>query len=371
MKTKILFMGAGAIGRGYLPWTLDEKKHEFIFIDSNQSIVDRLNTHGGYTTYRVNGAEYQQKNVKVSAAYTPVTFKLDDHRNAVACFFSVGPRNVAKAAQMFVGSTIPLIMCENEPETVAVAKRVVGHDAVYFAVPDVITSNTAPAHLLSIDPLAITTENGIQYMEVGPTDLHGEISLLPREELLRIQWTPKLYLHNTPHCIVAYLGALMGVTYVHEAMMHPKAAKLVEGAMTEMLQALKLQWDIPHDFLDWYAVKELARFRSQLLFDPVARVAREPLRKLELHGRLIGAAQMCLTVGVLPHNLLKGIVGALLFEDENDPDHHIGLMRDAMQTSDFNRYVLGLRPGEPLDLLLREKMEATITELHEFKKDLA
>jgi hypothetical protein len=80
---------------------------------------------------------------------------------------------------------------------------------------------------------------------------------------------------------------------------------------------------------------------------------------------------MCLTVGVLPHNLLKGIVGALLFEDENDPDHHIGLMRDAMQTSDFNRYVLGLRPGEPLDLLLREKMEATITELHEFKKDLA
>lgn len=152
--------------------------------------------------------------------------------------------------------------------------------------------------------------------------------------------------------------------------MHPKIAQLVEGAMKEMLQALKLQWDIPHDFLEWYAKKELARFRCQLLFDPVARVAREPLRKLELHGRLIGAAQMCLTLGVLPQFLLKGIVGALLFEDVNDPDHHIGLMREAMDTPDFNRYVLGLRPGEPLDLMLREKISSITVELRAITKDL-
>lgn len=370
MKTKILFMGAGAIGRGYLPWTLDASRHDFFFIDSNPAIVERLNSHGGYTTHRVNGDQYETRFVQVAAAYTPETFALKDHADAVACFFSVGPRNVGKAAQAFVGSTMPLILCENEPETVALAKRVVGHDAVYFAVPDVITSNTAPANLLAQDPLAITTENGVQFVEQGPLGLHGEMHWLPREELLRVQWTPKLYLHNTPHCITAYLGALMGVTYVHEAMADPKASQIVEGAMTEMLQALKLQWDIPHDFLEWYAEKELARFRCGLLFDPVTRVAREPLRKLELHGRLIGAAQMCLTLGVLPQNLLKGIVGALLFEDVHDPDHHIGLMREAMDTADFNRYVLGLRHGEPLDLMLREHMESITTELRTLSKEM-
>lgn len=363
-------MGAGAIGRGYLPWALDESRHDFIFVDSNQTLVDHLDGHGEYITYRVSGEGYQQKRVKVKAAYSPATFKLGEHKDAVACFFSVGPRNVSKAAQLLAGSTIPLIMCENEPETVAVAQHVVGHDAVYFAVPDVITSNTAPAKLLAQDSLAITTENGVLYVESGPADLHGEISFLPREELLRMQWTPKLYLHNTPHCITAYLGALMGATYVHEVMMFPKASQLVEGAMIEMLQVLKLQWDIPHDFLEWYSEKELARFRCQLLFDPVARVAREPLRKLELHGRLIGAAQLCLTFGVLPQYLLKGIVGALLFEDVNDPDHHIGLMREAMDTQDFNRYVLGLRPGEPLDLMLREQIGSITAELRELTKDL-
>ena len=368
MKTKILFMGAGAIGRGYLPWTIDESNHDFVFIDNNQAIVDHMNSYRGYITYRVNADEYQKKRVNVHSAYTPETFVLKDHTDAIACFFSVGPRSVAKAANLMVGSKIPLIMCENEPETVSVAKDVVNHNAVYFAVPDVITSNTAPNNLLAINPLAITTENGIQFIEEGPLGLHGEMTFMPREELLRVQWTPKLYLHNTPHCIIAYLGALMGVTYVHEAMNSPKAAEIVEGAMNEMLKALKLRWDIPHDFLDWYAVKELARFRSKLLFDPVSRVAREPLRKLELHGRLIGAAQMCLTLGVLPNFLLKGIVGALMFEDSNDPDHHIGLMRQSMDIQDFNRYVLGLRPGEPLDLMLREKLNSIMAELSDFRR---
>ncbi|MBH9553878.1 hypothetical protein [Inhella gelatinilytica] len=371
MKTKVLFMGAGAIGRGYLPWTLDEARHEFIFIDSNPAIVQRMRDVGSYSTYRVKDDTYEHKRVQVKAAYTPAEFRLAEHQDAVACFFSVGPRNVEKVAPLLAGAAFPLILCENEPETVTWAKRILGHDRIYFAVPDVITSNTAPAHLLAEDPLAITTENGVQFIEQGPFDLHGEMTLLPREELLRHQWTPKLYLHNTPHCITAYLGALMGCTYVHEAMAHPKAAQLVEGAMNEMLQALKLLWDIPHDFLDWYAQKELSRFRCQLLFDPVARVAREPLRKLELHGRLIGAAQMCLTLGVLPQNLLKGIVGALLFEDVHDPDHHIRMMHEAMATSDFNRYVLGLRPGEPLDLMLREHMTAITAELRSLPRRTA
>jgi mannitol-1-phosphate 5-dehydrogenase len=370
MKTKILFMGAGAIGRGYLPWALDETRHTYIFVDSNPAVVQQLNDHGGYTTYRVNGEAYESKFVSVEQAYTPEQFRLQDHQDAVACFFSVGPRNVAKASQSMVGSTMPLILCENEPDTIATAKRIVGHDAVYFAVPDVITSNTAPQHLLDQDALAITTENGVLFVEEGAQGLHGSMRMITREELLRIQWTPKLYLHNTPHCITAYLGALMGATYVHEAMAHPQAAKLVEGAMTEMLQTLKLQWDIPHGFLEWYAEKELARFRCELLFDPVARVAREPLRKLELHGRLIGAAQMCLTLGVLPQNLLKGIVGALLFEDVHDPDHHIGLMRESMDTADFNRYVLGLRHGEPLDLMLRDNMGSITTELRALSKEM-
>lgn len=368
MKTKVILMGAGAIGRGYLPWALDASKHSFVFIDSNKNIIDSLKSNGAYTTFRVSNSSYDSQTVEVYAAYSPEEFRIEEHSDAAACFFSVGPRNVSKASQLFRGSNIPLIMCENEPEAVSIAKRIVGYDKVYFAVPDVITSNTAPSELLSKDPLAITTEDGILYIEEGPSKICGSMRYISREELLRIQWKPKLYLHNTPHCITAYLGALMGNTYIHQAMQSSKATQIVEGSMNEMLQALKLQWDIPHEFLEWYAEKELSRFRCPLLFDPVARVAREPLRKLELHGRLIGAAQICLTMGVLPQNIIKGIAGALLFEDEHDPDHHIRMMQKSMTTEDFNRYVLGLRPGEPLDLMLREQIRAITEELHELPR---
>lgn len=362
-KTKLILMGAGAIGRGYLPWVLDASSHDFIFVDENPTIINHMKSSGSYSTYRVQGDQYERMQVPIFDAHTPQEFLVENYADAVACFFSVGPRNVSGAAKLMSGSQMPLILCENEPDVVAIAQQAVGHSKVYFSVPDVITSNTAPNHLLALDPLSMVTENGTLYVEKGAQNIHGDIQFISRQELLHKQWIPKLFLHNTPHCIAAYLGALMGSTYVHEAMQNEDVSRIVEGAMLEMLQALKIQWDISHEFLDWYANKEIMRFRCRLLFDPISRVAREPLRKLELHGRLIGAAQICLSMGSLPQNILKGIVGAILFEDATDSDHHIKIMRDAMEISEFNRFILGLRSGEPLDLMLRDQIDAITTEL--------
>src|SRR5206468_5356274 len=120
----------------------------------------RMREAGQYMAYRIQNDQSESRQVRVHSAYLPNEFRLADHHNAVACFLSVGPRNVAKAVEPFKNTTIPLILCENEPNTVGVAKKVVGHNRVYFAVPDVITSNTAPAHLLEKDPLSTVTEDG-------------------------------------------------------------------------------------------------------------------------------------------------------------------------------------------------------------------
>jgi mannitol-1-phosphate 5-dehydrogenase len=352
MNSRILIMGAGAIGRGFLPWIIDLTQHDIVFVDKNSNIIEKLKTLKTFTTFRVKGKEYEMIQVPVAESYTLEEFSLNNQEQFLAAFFAVGPRNVEEAAKCIIGGEFPVIVCENDPESVEQVTRVIGHTNVYFAVPDVIVSNTAPNSLLSIDPLAVVTEQGEFYIQEGPKDLYGKFNYVPKAELIEIQWTPKLFLHNTPHSIAAYLGALVGEEFVHEAMNHQAISNIVEGAMIEMLQALKIQWNIPHDFLDWYANKELERFRSKLLYDPISRVAREPLRKLEKHGRLLGAAQICLSLGVLPRNIIKGIIAALLFRNEKDPDNYLSMMRDVMGTRDFNRYVLGLRPGEPLDLML-------------------
>ena len=42
MKKKILIYGAGAIGRGYVPWVFSEKHYEFYFVDTNKKLISNL-----------------------------------------------------------------------------------------------------------------------------------------------------------------------------------------------------------------------------------------------------------------------------------------------------------------------------------------
>lgn len=362
MKEKLLILGAGAIGRGYLPWVFPSYLYNLVFVDSDPCVVQRLG-RGSYVTYRVHQGAYESINVEVQASMLPRDFNVAEHSDAVVCFICVGPRNVESAAKLLMGSSIPCVLCENDPNSVATVKSTIGHDKVFFAIPDVITSNTAPSEYLKRDPLSVVTESGTLFIDSAlGLSLGQEVQMISTEALLGQQWTAKLYLHNTPHCIAAYLGAFLGKTYIHEAMAVRQIDEIVSGAMEEMLEALKRDGCISMDFLRWYASKELSRFRCEL-YDPVARVAREPLRKLEAEGRLIGAAQRCIASGVMPNNLLVGITAALLFEDNNDPDHYLVLLRKALSNELFNTYILGLRSGEPLNLMLCKKIDRIIEDL--------
>lgn len=360
----ILILGSGAIGRGYIPWVFKDQNPSYYFIDSDPRIIEALKSKGQFASYMVNGATYDILKVKVAGAYLPQTFLKEKPQVSFdAVFVGVGPRNVVTIAPLVKDIKAPIVLCENDPATVDKLKALTGLENIYFAIPDVITSNTAPSNLLKEDPLAITTENGELFIDDRIKNLSGNFKTLPYKELIDQQWTAKLYLHNTPHCIAAYLGALAGAQYVHESMNFPEINKIVAGSMEEMLNALKARWDIPHGFLDWYAKKELSRFSCQLLYDPISRVAREPLRKLELDGRLIGAAQICLSLGFIPENIMLGITSALLFDDPNDKDKHLSFMQRALSPSAFLTHVLGLRDGEGLETALRLHLPKMINQL--------
>lgn len=358
---EILVIGAGAIGRGYLPWCFPGSR--FTFVDKSPVIVEAMKERKRYRTYRARQGRLESIEVQAEAAYYPETFHSGNHPEFDAVFINVGPRHAAAVANLVRGFHCPIILCENDPATVTAVKASSGLEKVYFAVPDVITSNTAPADLLGQDSLSVVSEDGVLFVDEAVGSLQGDFKTLSSHELLHTQWTAKLFLHNTPHCVAAYLGALAGVQYLHESMAIPEVDAIVAGVMLEMLNSLKLRWEIPHPFLEWYAAKELARFRNALLCDPISRVAREPLRKLESDGRLLGAAQICLASGFIPDNLLAGIASALLFADDADADRHLGFMRKALSPATFISHILSLRPGEALEVILREQLPLILPRL--------
>ena len=365
--SEIIILGAGAIGRGFLPWVIDTNIYELIFVDINSELVNRLNQQKQYKTYMVKSSKLEEKSVTVKRAYRLSEFSSLNH-NVQAVFMNVGPRNCLAACSCLKGIKSPIILCENNPQTVKVVKNALEYERVYFAIPDVITSNTASAELLTKDPLSIITEDGTLFVDEKAGDIKGKINFCDEAELNK-QWTAKLYLHNTPHCIAAYLGAFVGTGYIHEAMKIPQIKEIVSGSMSEMLTALKLKWEIPHSFLDYYAKKEIQRFCSELLYDPISRVAREPLRKLELGERLISAAQICLSLGFIPKNILLGIVGALLFRSEQDRDHHLSFLYRNLPPNLLLTYVLGLRKGEVLELVMKERLSKMISDLEILKEN--
>ena len=64
--------------------------------------------------------------------------------------------------------------------------------------------------------------------------------------------------------------------------------------------------------------KELKRFMNSKLFDPISRVARDPIRKLAPDNRLILSLRMLVALK-LPYNFTsKGIKAAYFYCDKKD-----------------------------------------------------
>ena len=340
---RALIIGCGAIGRGFMPWLLD--KFEIDFLDANKSLLDGILSHGGFRSFMSDGESLQERWIKPRRLMTSLD-KVDPDEYDIV-FISVGPRNVGILPQAISQLKCPIFSLENDPATVDLIKQTYGLEAVFFGVPDVITSSTASPENLALDPYALHTENGILYLQKPPDLTEKLFKLLPEVKLLPIErlnqeWDAKLYIHNTPHCIAAYLGYLAGCTYLHEALAIPSIKRIVDGVIEELLYALKLVTPYDHNFIESYAIKEVRRFSNLLLFDPIARVAREPIRKLHPSGRLMGALRLLLSTGVRPTYLVAGIVAALKYSDVNDRDHMQLKYLEDFGVEAFIKYHLGL-----------------------------
>ena len=340
---KALIIGAGAIGRGFLPWAFKDMK--FDLYDESESLCKGIEMQGGYHSHMsVNGELRSTFFVPDKCTSDLSKLNLIDYSVAL---IAVGPRNCAKLPKILSALECPVFSVENDPESVKVISDAIDSKKVFFGVPDVITSSTASTPHLSEDPYSLHTEDGILYLENSPILPVTIKKHLPnviwasREEMIR-EWDAKLFLHNTPHCVAAFLGHLNGDLFLHEALRNKFIVRVIEGVIEELILAMKSSTRYDHDFLEGYAEKELQRFSNPLLYDPILRVAREPLRKMAPAGRLLGALNLCILSGVNPRNLRIGIVAALNYREPRDPDFSRMSLFDHFGVVNFMKYFLDI-----------------------------
>ena len=161
---------------------------------------------------------------------------------------AVGPRNALSLKESLINTDMPVICCENDSTIPESLRTATNNPNIVFGIPDVITSNTAPKELLKQDPLSIVTENGVCYIDNKVSEIGGNCHYVDTDEL-RKQWLAKLYIHNTPHCIAAYLGNILMVNYIHESMKNKSVEKIVSKAMFETEQMLIRRYQLKEEFV--------------------------------------------------------------------------------------------------------------------------
>lgn len=341
MKT-LLQIGAGNIGRACVGRLFSQSGFKIIFSDVNAELLRLIEQKKEYYIRLVGKTE--ENNITISgvdALPQDEEGRKKVFNEASIITTAVGVSILPKIAPMVAsairarlaeGNTAPLnvIACENAVRASSSLK-----EHVYallspaekdwcggkVSFPDAATDSIVPA--LPVDnPLKVTGEFFAELI-IEKQKFLGELSPvegLLLEDNLDAFIERKLFTLNTGHAITAYLGYLAKKGTVDRAIADDTIRADVLGAMEESGAVLVRRYGFDEAAHAAYIQKIIKRFENPHLKDDVARVGREPLRKLSYNDRLIKPLRGALEYQLKFDCLLKGIRAAFLYDNPEDKD---------------------------------------------------
>lgn len=380
MKKAVMY-GGGNIGRGFLGKVFSDSGYEVTFIDIVPEVIEAMNERGCYDVRIVSneGTRIEKvTSVRAVDARTQDAVRAIAQADIMATAVGVNAMKIIaktiaeglKLRRKEHNSPLDIILAENQlnadvimrgyiyeylndeekrwaDENLGLVEASIGR-----MVPKMSKEDAAG------DPLVIAVE---EYCEL-PVDKEGFKGEIP-DLVGLVPFSPfsfymkrKLFIHNMSHAITAYLGALRGIVTIDEAISVPEIEEKVRSAAKKISLALSREYGVPQNELDDNAQDLVKRFKNKALKETVARVAADPIRKLRIDDRLVGAALYTLQSGQQPTEVVEAIVAALKYS--NPDDNSAVLLQDELNQKGVE-FVLenrcGLKKGEPLyEMILTE-----------------
>ncbi|KAJ8095186.1 hypothetical protein AAF712_007189 [Marasmius tenuissimus] len=362
--------GAGNIGRGFIGAVLSKAGLRVVFADVQEKIIDALNKEGKYNVHILgDDDETHVETIEDVAAINSLDMKAIEavaKQPVVIVTTAVGPGVLPRLGKAFATiirtrkdnnlGPINVVACENLQQA-SVKLR----DAVYKELSDEekeFADKNVGFAVCSVDRIVPPFDPDSQsILDVGvepfyewnvdssslkKTEPHVDISGMKIVNNLEAYVQRKLFTLNCGHAITAFLGALPRTASTNNglkprsfstssnasgtstpvipthptilsAISQPAILTLVSHALDEAGQALIRKHGFTQAEHDSYVKAILDRFKNPNMHDEVARVGREPLRKLKKGDRLLGPIEMCREFGLKHDGLLVGVASALLF----------------------------------------------------------
>ena len=259
-------------------------------------------------------------------------------------------------------STLDVLLCENllhasrrvrELLAAAVREPARGYLRERVGLVEAVISRMIPAPRPgeSEDPLHVAAED----YNILPVDLRAFRGPIPAIDGLRpvekfqAHEERKLYAHNCGHALAAYFGRREGCEYIWQVVEAPELRSRVERGLWEAGDALCRKHGFSREEHSCHLAQLLARFANRALGDTVARVGRDPVRKLGPTDRLVGAARLAEEYGSRPEVIAEGIAAAMEFTAPGDPSaDELAHMLATGGPERVMAEVCGMTPGEDL-----------------------
>jgi mannitol-1-phosphate 5-dehydrogenase len=363
---RAVIVGAGRIGCGYLCPLFCDAGWEVVLAARTPERAERIRAAGGFDV-RITGSGLirELREVPAVATGTPAFEQAVASADLVVTSVGVsrvrglGPPLARALARRNPRLPLQIWVAENQDcapvleQSVRTTAARAGHSLPPVGFAGAVVEVTVSRGDWNDGNQPLFVGDPIRRMRIDESALVAPLPRLPAVEPTpcygaRLQ--EKLFLFNAGHALCAYLGVLRGHRSIDRAVRDRYLRPLVAGSMLEAGRALESAHPSLGDDVQGSVAKAMRRFEDAELADPVDRVARDPLRKLRPHDRLVGAAQLVqATLGHVPYHFALGIAGALLYRSDHDEEaRRLKRMLERKGVYHVLRTVCGLEPEDEL-----------------------
>lgn len=320
-------LGAGAIGRGFIAPLFAGAGWQVALLDADRVLVEELARRRSYLLTEIGESGERRIKVPVHAALhvaDPACAELLAACDLAASAVGLAnlPRLGGLLADALARRTRPLdlLLCENGAEApqrlraaVAAPAGAAGLGIVRCSIGRMVPVPGRGADLRA---------EAWHHLPVARRDFLGpppEVPGLEPADDFALVASQKLHLHNLTHACLAYGGARRGLALIADCAADPALAAAARAAGAEVAEALGRRHG-PAARASSLALLDglMRRYRLRALGDQVARVGRDPWRKLAADDRLLGAARLCLAEGVEPRAIAGAIADACAWRIADD-----------------------------------------------------
>lgn len=340
--SKIMIVGAGKTGRGYLARLLKESDKEICFVDKDEQLIKKLQEK---KCFHIHFFGEVREDFAIDN-YSAVTWDDADFTDVSLILISVGGSNL-----MEVGNALrkklsgehhyDIITCENSSKPAQVLASAIGNDLDISVSESTVFCTTIEAENGGLD---INSEN-YPYLQCNADLLPGFVSdidgIRPLKEFGDFL-TRKLYTYNAASCVLAYLGFLKGYTDYRDAGKDPEILEKLDRNYKVTNQILCEVYGYDPKDQEEFALLSRNKFTSQVIADTIDRNAREPQRKLQDKERIIGPMKLMYEHGIMPDVLIETAAAALLY-DKGEAWLDIC---SSHTTGEILEEICGLHPGD-------------------------